>query len=43
MLALTWWMTRHPPGWEPRTVKALACALLVAIGAGLVVESLRAL
>lgn len=43
VMALTWWMTRHPSGWQPRTVKALACALLVAIGAGLAFDALRAM
>ncbi len=43
VLLMSWRMARRPPGWDPRLVRVLACALLGVIGAGLLVESLRAL
>jgi uncharacterized membrane protein YfcA len=36
VLASTYLMKRHPPGWSPRTVRRVVCALLVLAGLSLV-------
>lgn len=36
VLALTWLIGRHPPGWSPRSVRRIVCALLALAGSSLV-------
>ena len=41
VLGLTYWMTRRPPGWTPRTVKRVVCLLLLLVGVGLVIPAVN--
>jgi uncharacterized membrane protein YfcA len=43
VIAVSWWMKRHPPGWPRETVLKLVCALLVVTGLGLIVPAVRGL
>ena len=42
-VALSWWLTRHPPRWPRAAVLKLVCALLLVTGAGLIVSALQAM
>ena len=39
VLALTWWIQRHPPRWSVLTVRTVVCALLALAGLSLVVPA----
>jgi uncharacterized protein len=43
VVAITWWMRRHPPGWPRETVLKIVCILLVVTGVGLIGPAVAAL
>jgi uncharacterized membrane protein YfcA len=42
-MGVSWWMRRHPPGWQRAVVLRIVCALLVLAGISLVVPAFHVL
>ena len=43
VVAVAWWMRRHPPAWNRQVVLRIVCALLVLTGVGLIAPAVGAL
>jgi uncharacterized membrane protein YfcA len=42
-MGVSWWLRRHPPGWQRASVLRVVCVLLILAGISLIVPALRSL